>query len=408
MIRNLGWASLNHGVGRGAIFAFFLTLPWLMDVDAVGRLTFTYTLLLLLFQPILDTAIGTIIVKYTAREEWPKVGQAIRFLGIAVIGSALGIAAMSPFVPQQSDVVLLLGGAVLCAIALNGVFAWRRGLQDFRMEGIVGGFQKVTSLLALILLAFSGFKGPTAAAAAMVLGVICAWALAGGAFRTPLRQFIQLVKSRSTDGTSTVSLIREGIVLGAVGVVGLLYLRIDVVMLGLFIGDSEVGFYFTAARILESSFIVPHIVMLVVFPRLANSAGARNLLKRTVIGLGLLSVLATIVLAASGRWIIPQIYGADWTHTGQILTLLSLAAPAVFLGYVLTQTLVAGDLQERYLVVAVTGLALNIALNLVLIPRFGGMGAAGATVLTEWIVTAGAAAALFGGRRFNRAFGDRY
>ena len=107
-----------------------------------------------------------------------------------------------------------------------------------------------------------------------------------------------------------------------------------------------------------------------------------------MVALGLSGLLAAVALAAAGRWLIPQIYGADWARMGAILSLLSLlslAAPAVFLGYVMTQALVAHDLQERYLVVALAGLALNIWLNLILIPHVGGMGAAGATAALFWV-----------------------
>lgn len=405
MIRNLGWAVLHHGVGRGALFVFFLALPWLMGAEDVGHLTFTYTLLLLILQPLLDTAIGTIIVKYTARELLPRVGHALRFLGKTLLFAAAFIAAASVLIPGQFPVLSLLGAAVLGAIGLNTVFAWRRGLEDFRMEGIVGTAHKVMVLLALALLASTGLTGPAAAAAAMLVGIIGAWALAGIAFRTPLRQFSRLVTLAPGDDTSTTNLLREGIVLGTVGVVGLLYLRIDVVMLGLLSGDAEVGLYFTAARVLEASFIVPHIVMLVVFPRLAKSNDVQHLFRRTIVGLGLSGLLAALALAGAGRWLIPQIYGAEWAGTGHILILLSLAAPAVFLGYCLTQALVAHDLQERYLVVALIGLTLNIGLNLILIPRFGGMGAAGATVVTEIIVTVGAATALIRRRKLMRSMG---
>ncbi|RLE17514.1 MAG: hypothetical protein DRJ65_22670 [Acidobacteria bacterium] len=395
MIRNLGWAFLHHGVGRGALFVFFLALPWLMGAEDVGRLTFTYTLLLLILQPLLDTAIGTIITKYTARETLPRVRHVLRFLVTAIVSAIVGITAASLLIPDQVPILPLLGAAVLGAIALNAVFSWRRGLDDFRMEGIVGTAHKVMVLLALVLLVSVGVTGPTVAAMAMLIGVIGAWALAGTAFADILRQFGRLMVPAPSDDTSTTALLREGIVLSAVGVVGLLYLRIDIVMLGLLSGEAEVGLYFTAARVLEASFIVPHIVMLVVFPRLALIKEKHPLLRRTVIGLGLSGLLAALALAGAGRWLIPQIYGADWVRTGDILVLLSLAAPAVFLGYCLTQALTARDLQERYLVVALIGLGLNIGLNLILIPRFGGMGAAGATVVTEIVVTAGAGAALF-------------
>ncbi len=395
MIRNFGWAFLHHGVGRGALFVFFLALPWLMGAEDVGRLTFTYTLLLLILQPLLDTAVGTIITKYTARENLPRVRHVLRFLSVAMVSAVVGITAASALLPEQVPILPLLGTAVLGAIALNAVFSWRRGLDDFRMEGIVGTAHKVMVVLALALLASIGSTGPAAAATAMLVGVIGAWVLAGTTFCDILRRFRQLLVSTPDLAASTTALLREGIVLGAVGVVGLLYLRIDIVMLGLLSGDAEVGLYFTAARVLEASFIVPHIVMLVVFPRLAQSEGARMLFRRTLVGLSLSGLLAAMALAGTGRWFIPQIYGADWARTGNILILLSLAAPAVFLGYCLTQALVAKDLQERYLVVALAGLILNIGLNFFLIPRFGGMGAAGATVVTEIVVTAGAGAALF-------------
>ncbi|RLE23717.1 MAG: hypothetical protein DRJ65_11295 [Acidobacteria bacterium] len=395
MIRNLGWAFLHHGVGRGALFVFFLSLPWLMGAEDVGRLTFTYTLLLLILQPLLDTAIGTIITKYTARQLLSRVRHILRFLGASLVSAAVGIATVSVLIPDQIPILPLLGAAVLGAIALNSIFSWQRGLEDFRMEGIVGTAHKIMVLLALAVLTWIGLTGPAAAAAAMLIGVIGAWVLAGTAFSDILRRFRLLMVWAPDLSSSTTALLREGFVLGAVGVVGLLYLRIDIVMLGLLSGDAEVGLYFTAARVLEASFILPHVVMLVVFPRLAQRGSGQKLFARTVVALGLSGLLASLALAATGRWLIPQIYGADWIRTGDILILLSLAAPAVFLGYCLTQALVAQDLQERYLVVALIGLGLNIGLNLFLIPRFGGMGAAGATVVTEIIVTAGAGVALF-------------
>jgi O-antigen/teichoic acid export membrane protein len=390
MIRDFGWTLLHHGVGRGALFVFFLLLPWLMEVDDVGRLTLTYTVLLLLLQPLLDTAVGTILVKYTARRQWSTVRQTLHFLPKAILSAAILVAAVSIVVPGQAPVLPLLGAAVLGAICLNSLYAWRRGLGDFRMEGIVGSFHKVMIVLVLGLLATTGWTGPTAAASAMLIGIVCAWILLCIVFPGPLRQFIRLGTGPSAAHASTASRLKEGLVLGTVGIVGLLYLRIDIVMLGFLRGHTDVGLYFTAARILEASFIVPHVVMLVIFPRLAGTDNEENLLGRTALGLGAAGILAAGVLAAIGRWIIPTLWGTGWAQTGEILIVLSLAAPPVFLGFVMTQALIAADLQNRYLVVAIVGLALNIGLNLVLIPHWGAHGAAAATVLTEIVVTAGA------------------
>ena len=47
-----------------------------------------------------------------------------------------------------------------------------------------------------------------------------------------------------------------------VGVVGALYLRVDVLLLGILDGAAPVGRYFTAARVLEASYALPHLLML--------------------------------------------------------------------------------------------------------------------------------------------------
>ena len=67
----------------------------------------------------------------------------------------------------------------------------------------------------------------------------------------------------------------------------------------------------------------------------------------------------------------------------------------VYLGFLLTQALVAADRERHYLVLAVVGLALNVLLNIILIPAYAGAGAAAATVATELAIAVGAGWALF-------------
>jgi len=81
---------------------------------------------------------------------------------------------------------------------------------------------------------------------------------------------------------------------------------------------------------------------------------------------------------------------------------LLVAAPLFFLNYALTHQLIGWDRQKVYAGVSAAALVANLTLDVALVPRFGLVGAAWATVATEVVVTAGCVAALAwrGARRY--------
>jgi O-antigen/teichoic acid export membrane protein len=81
--------------------------------------------------------------------------------------------------------------------------------------------------------------------------------------------------------------------------------------------------------------------------------------------------------------IIALVFRAGFAAAVPSLQVLALGLPLLFLNYGLTHFLIARDLGRKNLVFSGAMLVLNVALNLVLIPRAGGPGAAWATVLTE-------------------------
>jgi len=95
-------------------------------------------------------------------------------------------------------------------------------------------------------------------------------------------------------------------------------------------------------------------------------------------GLGL-----TIAAAAP---IIELLYGPDYVSGATVLTILVAAFVPICIGNVAGNMVVAMDLQRTYIWFAVVGLALNVPLNLVLIPEFGIEAAAWITLLTELVV----------------------
>jgi O-antigen/teichoic acid export membrane protein len=178
----------------------------------------------------------------------------------------------------------------------------------------------------------------------------------------------------------------------------LLYFKGDVVVLKAFAGDAEVGAYSAAYKIFEGLMIIPSVVLAATFPPLARAKDDPERQRRweaalvvllLVLGLG----VAAGLYAASDR-LIALVYGAGFVRAAPSLRVLAGALPILFLNFGLTHFLIARDLERRNLAFAALMLVVNVAANLVLVPRMLGPGAAWATLLTEVALTICCAIAL--------------
>jgi PST family polysaccharide transporter len=97
-------------------------------------------------------------------------------------------------------------------------------------------------------------------------------------------------------------------------------------------------------------------------------------------------ILTLSVFFLSGL-IIKTIYSKEWASSILILRYLSFSLFPICIGHLVTQSLVANNLQKPYFwMVCLTTLE-NILLNLLLIPRFHAVGASISTFLTELSIT---------------------
>ena len=99
----------------------------------------------------------------------------------------------------------------------------------------------------------------------------------------------------------------------------------------------------------------------------------------------------SVPVALVAPWVVRVAYGAEFAAAGPILAVHIWSSVFVFLGVARGQWLVNEGLQKFYLGTTCAGAVANVALNLVLIPRWGGLGAAWATVvsygLAAWLAS---------------------
>lgn len=159
----------------------------------------------------------------------------------------------------------------------------------------------------------------------------------------------------------------------------------DVLVVGIFRTPDEVGIYRTAALSATSVAFGQQVVAAVVAPQFArfHATGETARLQRVVTASTratlLLTAPAVLAVALGGGWFLGQVFGAEYVDASAALSVLlvgqavdALVGPV---GMLLMMTGHEGDTAKGTLV----GAGANVVLNLVLVPRFGAVGAAVAT-----------------------------
>lgn len=166
------------------------------------------------------------------------------------------------------------------------------------------------------------------------------------------------------------------------------YFRIDIVLLRYCgIDDADIGRYAAAYRLFEGGVLLLAPAATVFFRELRlrwqDAEALRPLLRRALGGVFLIA-LAGVSL---GYWLAPTVlrlaYGPGYEAAAPLLGWLLVAFLLVAPNYVLTQAAVALNRERWYALAVVAAAVVNIALNLWLLPRFGVVGAAWASIGTE-------------------------
>ncbi|HEY6193301.1 MAG TPA: flippase [Bacteroidota bacterium] len=179
---------------------------------------------------------------------------------------------------------------------------------------------------------------------------------------------------------------------------GVVYYRIDAVMLSLMVPGVVVGWYGAAYRFFDVLMFLPSIFSTAVLPVLSRlSVGDTKSLARTTrnsIDFILLAAMPICVFVFfSSHEIIDLFFGSE--GYGQAEVLLKIFAPGLVLvsiDSILASTLIASNLQRQWAGAAFVAMLFNPLANVFLIPfaqsHFGngGIGAAIATLMTEFLV----------------------
>jgi O-antigen/teichoic acid export membrane protein len=182
-------------------------------------------------------------------------------------------------------------------------------------------------------------------------------------------------------------------VLGASLLLGLMSYNLDSVLLGFFIGPQAVGLYNAAYKPVTVALAMPVTYFIGLFPALAQAhAEGEGPFRKIVDRSFQFTILFSIPVAVGGYFLAAPIvlflFGANYAGSIPVLQILIWSAALAILRGTYKHGLVAAGKQNLDLRSALIAASANVALNLVLIPKYGPIGAAVATVAAEslWLL----------------------
>jgi O-antigen/teichoic acid export membrane protein len=173
-----------------------------------------------------------------------------------------------------------------------------------------------------------------------------------------------------------------GILYSASFFIIMLNFRVDIILLQRMTDLKEVGLYSLGVQIAEQLWQIPLAISIIIFSRTANAENPAGMTGKTLsltrVSL-VLSTILSLIIAVIAPWVIPPVFGEDFTPS---IILLQALLPGVILMVVfrvLSGQIAGMGKPQLSIYVFAPALVLNIILNFILIPLYGAMGAVIAT-----------------------------
>jgi len=382
--RNTGWL-LGDRLVRAALG--FLVGAWVaryLGPDRFGH--FAYVLAFIaFFQAIANLGADSIVVRDVAREpeSAPEIlGSILRFrfvAGLVCWAAAVGLMALLDPGNLETVAMTAIIGGVLVFQAADTVDLWFQSQMQSRRTVVAkltaylltNGLKIVLVLTGAPLIAFAAaflfdFAGAATALwlAYRRLPTARSWNLDLGRARTLLVQSWPFMLS---------------------GLAIVVYLRIDQLMLKALRGNHELGVFAAALPISQLWQMIPMTLAISFGPYVAQQKRAGEEQYEAALAMifrlfGALAIAAAIVTIVAAPIIVPAVYGPDFAESVSVLQILVLTNVFMALGVAQTLWVTNEGVGRILLIQTIFGAAVAITGNIVLIPRFGAIGAAMAAV----------------------------
>lgn len=189
-----------------------------------------------------------------------------------------------------------------------------------------------------------------------------------------------------------INLLKDAWPLILSGIIVSIYMKIDQVMIKEFLGNSQVGQYSAAVRLSEAWYFIPTIICSSLFPAIINAKMKddnlyMSRLQRLYNLMVLLGVVIIVPVILLSDWMIEILYGEAFSESANVLNIHIIGSVFVFLGVANQKWFISENFQAYNIICLGLGMIVNIVLNIFMIPELGIIGAAYATLISQFVAS---------------------
>lgn len=387
ILKNTGVLLFSNVVRK--VFTFFYILFMARHLGTTGFGIFTFAVgFTEIFVFITDFGLNTLTVKEVARDKSlakKYLGNIslIKLFSVILFWAVMALAVNLLGYPDKTvKVVYLFAFHIVIRTFSNMLYALFQAYEKMEYQSLGGIFTNALTLFGVLFAISQNFDVIGFALIYVIVSVfdllyaaiLCAWKFVLPKLEVDLNFWKESLKHAWPLGTTSVFFI--------------IYFKIDIVMLSLMKSDLDVGLYGAAFRLSEVLIVFPLIFMSSIFPVLSSyykksTSSFKVAYEKSIkylFSLALPIALAGTLLAPK---IIDLVYGKEFAGSVSPFQVLVWASAIMYVTIVQGGIFIAADRQIPRMKIFAMAVILNIALNLIVIPKYSYIGASLTTVFTE-------------------------
>jgi O-antigen/teichoic acid export membrane protein len=343
------------------------------------------------FSAIADLGIGSITAREISREGADEGGILGRVASLRVASSLMVFLLVPIFLPFFSYPmpvkigIWIAAGAIVFStfsIFLNGIFQKNIAMDRIAMTEFVGKVVQVAAVYGVVFFNL-GFLG---IASTLIVSL-------------SFNAFIAYLLSRKyatfrfvNDIPFCKRFLHDSLPLGASALITFFYFKMDTILLSVIKGSAAVGIYSVAYKVMENLTFFPALLAGLILPLLSKALSVdRNRFREIADTTFRVFVIIAIPIVLGGvsfsSQIIAIVSGSGFEESVSVLELLIVSLAFIFLGNFFNMLLIVGNHQKALMKTLFFVAVVNVIANLIIIPRFSYLGAAGTSLATELLVS---------------------
>ncbi len=394
--------SLKKNFGMNAILTVsslifpLITFPYIsriLEPKGLGRVSFAISLVSY-FSMLSQLGIPTYGVRAAARvrddkEKLTRLTHELLLINTVLSLISYGILIIAVFfVPKlASDKILYLVTGVSLILDAIGTEWLYKGLEQYTYITVRSIAFKAVSVIAMFLLVHSRTDHVVYAGIVVFAG--------SGANIVNLINTRKYIDTKPVGGYEPLKHIMPALVFFAMSCATTVYLHLDTVMLGFMTGDTEVGLYHASVRIKQILVSIITSLGVVLLPRLSflleqgENEKFRDVCLKAFRFVTAAAIPMMVYFMLFAREAVLFLSGS--AYEGSVIPMQIIMPTLLFIGLtniIGIQIFVPYGEERKVLISEIVGAAVDVVINLLLIPKYGPAGAAAGTLVAEAAVLA--------------------